>query len=89
MSRPPFTDDPHDIAAVVHDRLPDWGLTRTGRRTVTQQLTAQGARAEEIAELIGVTPRTVYRWRAENATHTAPWPCTQPAAPAVLPPSGA
>ncbi|GAA2199854.1 hypothetical protein [Streptomyces bangladeshensis] len=23
------------------------------------------------------------------ATHTAPWPCTQPTAPAALPPSGA
>ncbi|MEH0650692.1 helix-turn-helix domain containing protein [Streptomyces scabiei] len=58
------TDTDSDIDAVVHNRLPDWGLTRTGRRTATRQLTAQNATAEQIADLLGVTPRTVYRWRA-------------------------
>lgn len=62
--------DADDIASVVHDRLPDSGLSRTARRTATQQLTAAGARAPEIARLLGVTERTVYRWRAADRTTT-------------------
>ncbi|MFJ4682011.1 helix-turn-helix domain-containing protein [Streptomyces sp. NPDC088789] len=60
------TDHPDDIAAVVHDRLPDWGLTPHGRRTATRQLTAAGVPAEGIAALLGVSERTVCRWRAED-----------------------
>ncbi|MES9522420.1 helix-turn-helix domain-containing protein [Streptomyces capoamus] len=57
---------PEDIPPVVEDRLPDHGLTITDRRTAARQLTARGATPEEIAELIGVTPRTIYRWRAQD-----------------------
>lgn len=60
------TTDADDIRAVVQDRLPDSGLSRTARRTATRQLTAHGARAAEIARLIGVTERTVYRYRAAD-----------------------
>jgi DNA-binding CsgD family transcriptional regulator len=60
--------DTDDIRAVVHDRLPDTGLSRTARRTATQQLTAAGARAPEIARLLGVHERTVYRYRAADRT---------------------
>ncbi|MEU9333176.1 helix-turn-helix domain-containing protein [Streptomyces sp. NPDC048290] len=65
------TDAAEDIAAVVHDRLPDWGLTPAARRTATRQLTTRGVGAEEIAGLLGVTPRTVWRWRAEDRKATA------------------
>ncbi|MFE0845319.1 helix-turn-helix domain-containing protein [Streptomyces rochei] len=65
------TADEQDIEFVVRDRLPDWGLTRRGRRIAAQQLTERDASAEEIAELIGVTPRTVYRWRAEGFQEAA------------------
>ncbi|MGR6538856.1 helix-turn-helix domain-containing protein [Streptomyces rochei] len=65
------TVDEQDIEFVVHDRLPDWGLTRRSRRIAAQQLTERDASAEEIAELIGVTPRTVYRWRAEGFQEAA------------------
>lgn len=60
----PLTDTADDIAAVVDNRLPDWGLTRTGKQTAARLLAAQGVHASEIAELIGVTERTVYRWQA-------------------------
>ncbi|MFJ5259119.1 helix-turn-helix domain-containing protein [Streptomyces sp. NPDC088387] len=62
--------DTADIRAVVEDRLPDTGLSRTARRTATRQLTTAGARAAEIAALLGVTERTVYRWRAVDRHET-------------------
>lgn len=55
-----------EIAFVVEDRLPDWGLTRLGRRVAARQLAERDASVEEVAGLIGVDPRTVYRWRAED-----------------------
>lgn len=65
------TADDYDIELVVHDRLPDWGLTRLGRRIAARQLAARNAPVEEVAELIGVDTRTVYRWRAEDRTAAA------------------
>ncbi|CAM5391253.1 helix-turn-helix domain-containing protein [Streptomyces sp. NPDC059459] len=65
------TADEQDIEFVVRDRLPDWGLTRRSRRIAAQQLTERDVSVEEIAELIGVTPRTVYRWRAEGFQEAA------------------
>lgn len=65
------TADDYDIELVVRDRLPDWGLTRLGRRIVARQLSERNATPEEIAELIGVTPRTVYRWRSEGFRQAA------------------
>lgn len=55
---------PEDIPPVVEDRLPDHGLTFSDRRTAATQLASQGAHASEIAALLGVTERTVYRWQA-------------------------
>lgn len=60
------TADDYDIELVVEDRLPDWGLTRLGRRIAARRLAEREAPVEEVAELIGVDPRTVYRWRAED-----------------------
>lgn len=56
--------DPDTIPPVVEDRLPDHGLTYRDRRTAARLLTEQGAPVEEIAALIGVTPRTIWRWKA-------------------------
>ena len=58
---------PDTIPPVVEDRLPDWGLTRTDRLTAARLLAAQNVHPSEIADLIGVTERTVYRWRAADA----------------------
>ena len=55
---------PDTIPPVVEDRLPDHGLTITDRRTAAQQLGERGVHASEIAALLGVTERTVYRWQA-------------------------
>lgn len=55
-----------EIACVVEERLPDHGLTRLGRRIAARRLAERDAPAEEVAELIGVDTRTVYRWRAEE-----------------------
>jgi transcriptional regulator GlxA family with amidase domain len=60
------TADEQEVEFVVRDRLPDHGLTRLGRRIAARQLTERDVSVEEIAELIGVAPRTVYRWRAEE-----------------------
>jgi hypothetical protein len=60
------TADDYDIELVVEDRLPDWGLTRLGRRIAARRLAEREAPVEEVAELIGVDPRTVYRWRREE-----------------------
>jgi hypothetical protein len=58
--------DPDTIPPVVEDRLPDHGLTFTDRRTAAAQLVEAGVHASEIAQLIGVSERTVYRWKAER-----------------------
>jgi hypothetical protein len=59
---------PEDIPPVVEDRLPDHGLTFTDRRTAAQLLADRGVHPAEIAALIGVTERTVYRWQAARKT---------------------
>jgi hypothetical protein len=65
------TADDSDIDFVVEHRLPDWGLTRLGRRIAARRLAEQDAPVDEVAELIGVDPRTVWRWRAEDRTASA------------------
>lgn len=65
------TVDESDVAFVVEDRLPDWGLTKLGRRVAAQQLTERGVTPEEIADLVGVTPRTVWRWRSDGFRQAA------------------
>jgi DNA-binding CsgD family transcriptional regulator len=59
--------DDHDIQTVIQQQRPTEGLTRLERVRVAQGLTALGLPAEEIARILAVTPRTVYRWRARNA----------------------
>jgi hypothetical protein len=60
------TADDDEIAFVVEERLPDHGLTRLGRRKAARQLADRDVPVDEVAELIGVDTRTVYRWRAEE-----------------------
>ncbi|WP_306317289.1 MULTISPECIES: helix-turn-helix domain-containing protein [unclassified Streptomyces] len=60
------TTDQYDIGLVVDDRLPDWGLTRLGRQSAARQLAAHNVPVAEIAELVGVSERTVWRWAADG-----------------------
>ncbi|MGW3383296.1 helix-turn-helix domain-containing protein [Streptomyces albogriseolus] len=60
------TVDDLDIEFVVQERIPDHGLTRASRRIAARQLTERDATVDEVAELLGVDPRTVYRWRRED-----------------------
>ena len=60
-----------DTPPVVDDRLPDHSLTHTDRRTAAQLLAAQGVHPSQIAHLIGVTERTVYRWQAKGFRQAA------------------
>ena len=60
------TADDMDIEFVVQDRLPDHGLTRLGRRIAARELLDRNASVDVVAGLIGVDPRTVYRWRRED-----------------------
>jgi DNA-directed RNA polymerase specialized sigma24 family protein len=67
---PDFTQwtvaDEHDVAAIIREQRPASGLTRLERVLVAQGLTNQGLPADEIARILGVTPRTVHRWRART-----------------------
>lgn len=67
---PDFTQwtvaDDTDVATIIREQRPAEGLTRLERVLVAQGFTALGLPAEEIARILGVTPRTVYRWRART-----------------------
>lgn len=67
---PDFTEwtvaDDTDVALIVEQARPSQGLTRRERVLVARGLTGQGLPASEIARILGVTERTVYRWRAED-----------------------
>ena len=58
------TADPNEVELIVREPRPVDGLTRLERRLVAQGLTARGTPADEIARILHVNPRTVYRWRA-------------------------
>lgn len=60
------TTDDLDIDFVVHDRVPDHGLTRASRRIAARRLWERNVTVDEVAGLVGVDPRTVYRWRRED-----------------------
>lgn len=60
--------DDHDVAAIIREQRPAPGLTRLERMKVAQGLTGLGLPADEIARIVGVTPRTVYRWRTTTRT---------------------
>jgi hypothetical protein len=64
------TADDHDVATIIREQRPAGGLTRLERIQVAQGLTGLGLPADEIARILGVTPRTVYRWRSK--AHTDP-----------------
>lgn len=59
--------DDHDIQTVIREQRPAAGLTRLERVKVAQGLTGLGLPATEIARILGVAERTVYRWRATTA----------------------
>ena len=56
--------DDHDIEALIRDPRPVQGLTRLERIKVGRGWSSNGVPAAEIARLLQVDPRTVYRWRA-------------------------
>lgn len=56
--------DSDEVALLVRDPRPADGLTRLEQRLVARGLTQRGTPAEEIARILHVTPRTIYRWRA-------------------------
>lgn len=63
--------DDHDVAAIIREQRPTQGLTRLERILVAQGLTQHGLPAHEIARILGVHPRTIYRWRTRNLRQAA------------------
>lgn len=61
--------DEHDVETVVRDARPTPRLTPRERVMVARALTEKGLPAGEIARIVGVHRRTVYRWRAEHFRH--------------------
>lgn len=65
---PHFTEwtvaDDHDIATIIREQRPAEGLTRLERVKVGRGLSDLGLPAHEVARILGVAERTVYRWRA-------------------------
>lgn len=58
--------DDHDVQTLIQQRRPAEGLTRLERVKVARGLTGLGLPAHEIARILGVTERTVYRWRTRT-----------------------
>jgi hypothetical protein len=70
--RPCWTDaDEYDVDLIVRDPRPVDGLTRLECLLVARGLTQRAVPAEEIARIVGVTPRSVYRWRSEGFRQAA------------------
>jgi hypothetical protein len=65
------TADDTDVETLIREQRPAEGLTRLERVKVARGLTAHGVAAEEIARILGVHPRTVYRWRSEGFRQAA------------------
>lgn len=72
---PEFTQwgvaDEYDVELIVRDARPVDGLTRRERVMVARGLTERGTPADEIARIVGVTSRCVYRWRSEGFRQAA------------------
>lgn len=72
---PHFTEwtvaDEYDVELIVREARPVEGLTRLERVMVARGLTERAMPAEEIARIVGVTPRSVYRWRSEGFRQAA------------------
>lgn len=68
---PHFTEwtvaDDTDVELIVTEQRPAPGLTRLERVLVARGFTDHGLPASEIARILGVSERTVYRWRAAAA----------------------
>jgi hypothetical protein len=65
------TADEYDVELIVREARPVEGLTRLERVMVARGLTERDTPAEEIARIVGVTPRCVYRWRSEGFRQAA------------------
>lgn len=65
------TADDHDVAAIIREQRPAQGLTRLERVKVARGLTERDVPAEEIARIVGVHPRSVYRWRSQGFRQAA------------------
>ncbi len=63
--------DNTNIQTIIREQRPTQGLTRLERVLVAHGLTAHGLPATEIARILGVHPRTVYRWRSSNSRTAA------------------
>lgn len=63
--------DETDVELIVSEARPAEGLTRLERVMVARGLTERRVPAQEIARIVGVTPRSVYRWRAEGFRQAA------------------
>lgn len=63
--------DETDVESIVREQRPAPGLTRLERILVARGLTQRDVPAEEIARILDVTPRTVYRWRADSFRQAA------------------
>ncbi|MPY47088.1 helix-turn-helix domain-containing protein [Streptomyces acidicola] len=72
---PDFTEwtvaDEFDVELIVAEQRAVEGLTRLERVMVARGLTERDVPAEEIARIVGVTPRCVYRWRSEGFRQAA------------------
>lgn len=58
--------DDHDVQTIIREQRPTEGLTRLERVKVARGLPEHGLPAHEIARILGVHPRTVYRWRTRT-----------------------
>lgn len=63
--------DATDVQTITREQRPAQGLTRLERVQVARGLTDHGLPAQEIARILAVTPRTVYRWRSEGFRRAA------------------
>lgn len=72
---PDFTQwtaaDKTDVDLIVDEARPVEGLTRLERVMVARSLTERRLPAAEIARIVGVAPRTVYRWRSQGFRQAA------------------
>ncbi|MGW7288976.1 helix-turn-helix domain-containing protein [Streptomyces sp. NPDC054847] len=59
-----FDADETDVQLIVEQPRRVEGLHRIERVLIARGLSAKQMSAERIAEVVGVSPRTVYRWRA-------------------------
>jgi hypothetical protein len=60
------TADDLEVELVVAERRPTEGLTRLEQRLVTRELRDRDVPGTEIARIVGVDPRTVWRWLAAD-----------------------